>query len=63
MEALSDPASPFLKRRLYSFAHVKRDVSDRELDATCAFLARCFEMDPKKRATAEALLQDEWFGT
>ncbi|EJF60470.1 kinase-like protein [Dichomitus squalens LYAD-421 SS1] len=63
MEELSDPELPFLKLHLQNFPFIKRELSDRDVDATCAFLARCFEMDPGKRPTAEALLQDEWFAS
>ena len=52
-----------LEKRLRSFAHVAEHLSEDDVRATCAFVSRCVEMDPAKRATAAELLEDEWFRT
>ncbi|KAM5535106.1 hypothetical protein V8D89_011192 [Ganoderma adspersum] len=50
-----------LEERLRSFAHVDEEMSDGDMQATCALLSRCFEPDPAARPTARQLLEDRWF--
>ena len=57
------PRTRMLEYRLRSFAHVAEHMSEDDVRTTCAFISRCIEMDPTKRATAAELLEDEWFRT
>ena len=60
-----------LEQRLRSFllrvqlgdTSTSTGMSDEDVRATCAFVSRCWEMDPARRATAGELLEDEWFRT
>ncbi|KAM5530132.1 hypothetical protein V8D89_016210 [Ganoderma adspersum] len=60
---ISAPRTRLLEQRLRSFAHVAADLSEDDVRTTCAFISRCLEMDPARRATAAELLADEWFRT
>ncbi|RPD56041.1 kinase-like protein [Lentinus tigrinus ALCF2SS1-6] len=44
-----------------NFLHVRENLSDEDVRATCAFMRRCLAIDPAERATAAELLQDGWF--
>ncbi|KAI1783136.1 kinase-like protein [Ganoderma leucocontextum] len=50
-----------LETRLRGFPHINQEMSDGDVQATCAFLSQCFEMNPARRPTAKRLLADEWF--
>ncbi|KAI1783135.1 hypothetical protein LXA43DRAFT_1102893 [Ganoderma leucocontextum] len=56
---LCDPHA--LEERLRSFAHINEGMGDRDVQATCALLARCFDPNPTERPTAKRLLADKWF--
>ncbi|KAI1782549.1 kinase-like protein [Ganoderma leucocontextum] len=58
---ISHPRTRMLEERLRSFAHATAGMSANDVRATCAFIGRCLEMDPAKRATAAEPLQDAWF--
>ncbi|PIL27950.1 hypothetical protein GSI_09985 [Ganoderma sinense ZZ0214-1] len=60
---ISSPPTRFLEMRLRSHEHAVADLSEADVRQTCAFILRCLEMDPAKRATAAELLEDEWFRT
>ena len=54
---------PVLERRLRSFAHINNSehMSREDMQATCVFMARCFDVDRGTRPTAKQLLGDLWF--
>ncbi len=52
-----------LEHRLRCFTHATDSMSEDDILKTCAFIGRCLEVDPAKRATAAELLEDEWFRT
>lgn len=39
------------------------ELDDAELTAAVAFLLRCLQLDPQKRATADDLLSDPWLSS
>ncbi|RDX47267.1 kinase-like protein [Lentinus brumalis] len=45
-----------------NFLHIRENMSDADVKATCAFMRRCLAIVPAERATAAELLDDEWFG-
>ncbi|KAM5531989.1 hypothetical protein V8D89_014323 [Ganoderma adspersum] len=49
-----------LEERLRTFAHINEEMSDSDIQATCALLSRCFG-GPSERPTAKQLLKDKWF--